>query len=90
MPAGDVQIDEVNHHTQPEAVDQVTQCAAHDERESETEPRPRLQRAELPDDPAADGQRNQRKEPALPTCMVCQKTERRTWVKYQHQIEERG
>lgn len=85
-----MEVQEVNHRTMHDAVDDITDGAPDDEAEGRGQGALMLMVAQHCNQPAAhqDGQGGEK--PALPASMVGQKTEGRARVVNQYQLEERG
>jgi hypothetical protein len=90
-PVSEVDQDEIGHLPARNAIDQVAQGTADDQRQRQRGTPVATRRARQPDQQhGADHQRQNREKPALPAAAVGQKTEGRTTVVGQRPIEKSG
>src|SRR5471032_2354342 len=90
MPVVDVKVDKVDDKTVHHAIEQVTQCAADNHRESDViqalSGAAAIHQYQQNDH---NSQCNQSKEPTLPAAFIRQEAKRRPWVVSISQVKER-
>ena len=90
MPVADVEVDHIDHKAVPQAIKQVAQRAANDQRVGDVIQLLRCLRAvHQHRQDHADTESDTRKEPALPATAVGKETERRTVVARVVQVKRR-
>src|SRR2546430_928495 len=88
VPAGGMQVEEVDHLAIAEAVDQVAERSAEDERESGAEEPPSRRAHDQRAEDADGDHREADEQRRLPACRIGEEAERRALVIDEHQVEE--